>query len=450
MATITTNGKTTPSVSKVTNDGYKSVYNFADEYAPDTMSEVAKIWDGTADMTGFLATFANEQGIASDLHYWAEETKFRVYETAVARATNVFTKANHNIRLNDVILVMDKAGNKTEQGIVTTIASNTFTASSYKGAAWTIGTSALTVIPIGSEFAKGTNGKEGSIKNRPDIYNTSLVIDKDSWQIPLSDVPRKTWLQAPDGKLFFTFSDENRAFGHFLSKLELKHIMGTKAESGSAAATAGFRGTEGLFQSIETKGSVASGSIGSVSDINDVTKHIEDVNGSIENVFFVTTDMANGIDDMLASLNKSYDAGTHWGSFDNGQKYLNLGFEGFTKGTYKYSYKTWKILKDAETFNPNNFGTDKINGIMMPIGMIGIPNGDNEAISGKTGTPIPYLTMLYKEGDGYSRKMETSYEGTGLPNVNTGNAPDYHKVNWRTERGLRAVGMLKWLMFKGA
>jgi hypothetical protein len=76
-----------------------------------------------------------------------------------------------------------------------------------------------------------------------------------------------------------------------------------------------------------------------------------DKQGAIEeNMLFLDRATALSIDNMLAGLNAPYGGGTSYGVFENSEDMaLNLGFNGFRRGSYDFYKTDWKYLNDSTT-----------------------------------------------------------------------------------------------------
>ena len=102
--------------------------------------------------------------------------------------------------------------------------------------------------------------------------------------------------------------------------------------------------------------------------------------------------------------------------------------------------------------NPDNFPEDKqVHGIMMPLGNIVAQTGYNGDLSGNTITArVPYITMLYKEMPGYSRKLVTTFHGSQrVPSQVGTDTNDLFGIDWLSEWGIRAMGLKRWIIFEG-
>lgn len=432
---------------KPTATNYKNLYNFTDQFFPHLKHELIKIW-GNQNITGFLETFSMEEELTADTTYWSEDARRRRVHTGVTRATNVFTSTGHSIRTNDYILVSDKAGNKIEFGLVTSRTDDTFTAAWEGGAAWTLGTSNLIVIAVGSEFKKGTAGKQEALTRELSIYSTSPVIMKDMYQENGSDIPNIAWVYDPAGNAYWYIMEEQEAMYRFLDACESQLILQSTYDTSSTLTTSGYKGTLGLFPAIRSRGNNFEGFIAAISDMDDIVKRFDKINGEQYNAMFLTTEHSLAIDDLLASINQ-YDANAqNYGIFRNEESkemIMKLGFKGFYRGGYQFWKQTWKFLKDATMYNPDNFGANvKCNGILVPMGMTSIRN----QIEGNAIESVPFLTLMYKGKPGYSRKLETHFHGSVLVPDAT-DTLDVYGIDWRTERCLRPCGMIRWMLFEG-
>ena len=139
-------------------------------------------------------------------------------------------------------------------------------------------------------------------------------------------------------------------------------------------------GHQGLFNAIETRGNLSSG----ITGVNAATDLAEfdailaefDKNGSIEeNMLFCNRATALAIDDMLASMNSYGAGGTSYGVFDNDEDMaLNLGFNGFRRGSYDFYKSDWKYLNQMDGrggINAMNT-VGAIRGVMVPAGVVSV------------------------------------------------------------------------------
>lgn len=432
---------------KATTGNYKNQYNFADQFFPDLKHELIKIW-GNQNLTGFLETFGMEQMLTADTTFWSEDNRLRRVHLGVTRATNIFTYVTHSIRLNDYIMISDKAGAKVEFGIVTAVTDDTFTAKNDAAAAWTVATTDLLIISVGSEFKKGTEGKAKALTKEVSIYSTSPTIKKDMYEETGSNIPNVAWIYDTGNNPYWYIPEEQDAMYRFLDANESQMVLLNEIDAASGLVTDGYKGTKGLFPAIRERGNNFQGKLSSVSDFDSIVKRFDKVNGQQYNAMFLTTDHSLTIDDTLAAINQYTDNAANYGIFSNAdqEKIMNLGFKGFRRAGYEFYKQTWKFLKDATMYNPDNFAAAKqVHGIMLPLGQTGVKN----TIEGNPIEQVPFLTIMYKGKNGYSRKLVTNFHGSQLVPDAT-DTRDVYGIDWLSESCLRPAGMIRWMIFEGA
>lgn len=433
---------------KATTGNYQNLYNFADQFFPHLKHELIAIW-GNQNLTGFLETFAMEETLNADTTYWSEDGRRRRMHTGVTRATNVFTLNGHSIRVNDYIYVSDITGTTLNYGLVTATTTNTFTANNQDAAAWTVGTSGLRVVAIGSEFQKGTSGKAAALTREVSIYSTSPVIKKDMYEEIGSNIPNVAWIYDPNNNPYWYIREEQESMFRFLDACEAQMILQNTLNTNSALVAAGYKGTQGLFPAIRARGNNFQGFISTIDEMDEIVTRFDKINGEQYNGMFLSTPHSLQIDDTLSEINQ-YDANAaNYGIFGNDESksmIMNLGFKGFYRGGYEFYKQTWKFLKDATMFNPDNFDASNRNhGILVPLGQTAIRNEiENNMID-----YVPFLTMLYKGKPGYSRKLVTTFHGSQLVPDAT-DTRDVYGINWLTESCLRPAGMIRWMIFEGS
>ncbi len=436
---------------QLTQQNYRNVYDYTHQYLPHAMSKIVQKFNDQS-ILGFLDTMAYEEALDSDLAIWGEEGRLHKLHTGVARAALVFTSNGHSVRVGDKVRVNAPGTAGVELGIVTARNTNTFTAAPQNAAAWSVGTTGLNVRVYGTEFRKGTDGQVGSLTRNFQRQETSPIIQKAVFRIDGSDIPNIAWLHDPQGNPYWYIKDEMDEYRRFLNNIEYTLMLDELIAEASTLTT--LKGTQGLWDSIESRGNVFNGQIASLDDIDNIVLRIEQAGGSRSNGMWLTTNHILAIDRVLAD-NLGYDAATfNFGVFgmDGAKdKVLNLGFKGYKRGTYEFHYMGWGIFQEQTAHNPLNFAAaDRIHGILGPIGQtkVNMERGFDQ----KEGSHnVGYLTQLYKgkRDGGYSRKMETFFNGASMTPIANGTG-DYHETHWTTERALMAAAMNKWMIFEGA
>lgn len=427
---------------------YKDLYDFADQYFPSLKSDLINQY-GNQTIRGFLDKYSMREGISADRQYYGMEGRRRNVLTGVTRAADVFTKAAHTIRPNEVFIVTDITGKKYDLGICLPDGydAGTFTAKPYNASDWTVGTSDLRIIASGTEFQKGSPGMTRALTREIQIGSTSLIIGKDMYEINGSDACNITWLKSPDGNAFWFSEEVEEAKQRWLDWMEMQAFVGIKSVDGSGAKTAGFRGVEGVFDQIRGGGNSFEGLISGTTDVESIIKRLDRVNGEKYNMMYLSTEASLEIDKWMANVGVN---GPTWGYFDNSTEIIKFGFDGFQMGGYEFYKSTWKMLKDPTALNPENFAPEnQIHGIMVPLGNTSIKTGYNGDLSGEAYTQsAPYITKLFKEMPGYSRELVTHFHGSQMVPDST-DTTDVFGINWLSEWGIRCVGLKKWTIFEG-
>ncbi|MCP4613915.1 MAG: hypothetical protein GY845_34940, partial [Planctomycetes bacterium] len=338
----------------------------------------------------------------SDLIKWAEQGRLHTKYTdvglvaVVAQPSATFT-VNDNltpagstagalgtpsiaIRKGQTVMVVKNDGSGSNKGIVTAVpTANTFTVAFYEAGGFTggsgVGSADVSVFIYGSEFKKGTVGMEGSLEADDIILDNSPIILKDKYAVSGSDMAQIGWIEVTtengaNGYLWYLKSEHETRL-RFDDYLETAMIEAVPAEAGSGAIGQSFKGSEGIFYSVENRGNVWSGGNPvALADFDAIISRL-DKQGSIEeNVIFLDRQFGFDIDDMLAAQNSYGAGGTSYGLFDNDEEMaLNLGFTGFRRG-YDFYKSDWKYLNDPTMRGglPTGAGSGRVNGLLVPAG----------------------------------------------------------------------------------
>ncbi len=425
----------TPSAEPmVLSTNYITNFDFTGTELPDTYSENFEIY-GNRSIASFLRSASAELPSSSDLIKWSEEGRLHTKYTGVTRTAKVFTQAGHNFRLKQTVIISD--GSVIEKGIISAKTATTFTVEPFAAAGFTIGTTALSVFVYGSEFAKGTYGMDGSLEAARSVHETNPIIIKDSYEVNGSDMTQIGWVEVSSengatGYLWYLKSQHETRL-RFDDYLEMSMVEGVPAETGSDAATAGAKGTKGLFYEVGTRGNLFSGVMSDQADFDEVLKRLDKQGSILENMFFSNRDQNLAIDDFLASKNSYGTGGTSYGAFQNSEDMaLNLGFKGFHRGSYEFYKTDWKYLNDASTRGDLE-GDGKVNAII-------VPSGTKTVYDEVLGQKIrqPFLHVKYRKSQTEDRKYKTGITG-GAGGANTSTL-DAMKVDFLSERALVVIG----------
>jgi len=459
--------------------------DWGQQYVPDLIEQEAEVF-GNRTISGFLSQVGAEESMSSDQVIWSEQGRLHLsyigkYDTNECTFTfgtdidgNSIASGEHGVRINDMVIVATAEG--TIKCLVTATSATVATCEPYEVATVDAATAFsdtgvpaannATLLVIGSEFIKGTQGQGGTssattgygtVKPTHQSFTNKPIIMKDYYEISGSDASQIGWVEitgeaGQSGYLWY-LKAEGETRSRFADYLEMTMLEAVKGVTGNSnidghaatgtsqfpAADAPF-GTEGLFAAIETRGNITTG----VTGVNPATDLAEfdailaefDSQGAIEeNMVFVNRATALAIDDMLASMNSYGAGGTSYGVFDNSEDMaLNLGFSGFRRGSYDFYKSDWKYLNDGGTRGAINARatTDAVRGVFAPAGVSSVYD---EAL-GKN-LKRPFLHVRYRASQTDNRYMKTWI--TGSVGAETSEL-DAMRVNYLTERCLVTQG----------
>ena len=435
-----------------TSSNYRTAYDLTHQYAPDLAPELFRI-RSRGSLNGFLSANAQEEGVTADRFYWGEEGERHPILTGLARSGNVLTSVAHPIRLGIKVMIQNATDNAWCLARVSAVAANTFTCLPYGDADladYFSETTAFSVFTVGSEWLKGSNGQQSSLELDLDIKSNKLIIETDTYKNNNSDLSSRAWLHI-DGNYYWVDAQFEETTQRFMDELEISMLTSETTDAGSAM-TGTYEGTEGYFQAIRNRGITHTGVINTTAEWEIVIKTLDKVHAEDTYIGYLSRTQSLTIDKWLASLSAYYaSTGTNYGAFSNSgidgkEMSMQMGFSGFSWGDYSFMKQTWNVLKD-----PTKFGNDigmaasgTVNGVFFPHGNTSV----SDPISGAAAKKVPYLTLMYKEMPGYSRKLESFFIGSGRIATATTDG-DYLKLNLRSERALRVVGARKHMIIPG-
>lgn len=430
-------------------------FDFTNQYLPD-LAEQEFARYGDRSIASFLRQQGAEMPSTSDLIKWTEEgrlhTKYaNVTSAAAANAdTAVLTVADSgvtacNFRVGQTVFISKNASNLSNRAIVTAVSGLTFTVAYYEANGQTFAAAdVVTCFVYGSEFRKGTNGMEGSLEAQVDIFEVSPIIIKDKYQISGSDMAQIGWVEVEtdngSGYLWYLKS-KSETRKRYEDYLEMSMVEGVPADAASGAVAASYKGTEGLFYTIDQRGNTWSGGVPDSTENFDTILNRLDAQGAIaENTLFINRAFTLAVDDMLASMNSYGVNGTSYGLFDNDESMaLNLGFTGFRRGSYDFYKTDWKYLNDA-TLRGGLVG-GKINGVLAPAGTMNV----YDQIESKK-MARPFLHVRYRKSETEDRRYKSwLVGGAGGASNSDLDAMDIHFLS---ERALCTLGANNFFLFK--
>jgi hypothetical protein len=288
---------------------------------------------------------------------------------------------------------------------------------------------------------------DGSLEADDEIFETSPIILKDKYGISGSDMAQIGWIEVTtengaNGYLWYLKSEhETRLrFDDYLETAMIEATPAAGTATGSAAQL-GFKGSEGIFYTVEDRGNVwAGGNPASLADFDNIIRRL-DKQGSIEeNVIFLNREFGFDIDDMLAAQNSYGAGGTSYGLFDNDKDMaLNLGFTGFRRG-YDFYKTDWKYLNDP-TMRGGLTGAGAVNGLLVPAGSTTV----YDQVLGKN-AKRPFLHVRYRASETEDRRYKTWITGSAGGAMNSD--LDAMEVHFLSERAVCTLGANNFFIFK--
>ena len=274
---------------------------WAQQYLPDLMEQEAEVF-GPRTISGFLSQVGAEESMTADQVVWSEQGRLHLsYIATMSHVTQkvdttaggtitivsdidgrtgtaVYSDNDHGIRVNDILLMAD--ANTTTQGVVTAVDGTSgrisvgfYGANTASAAGITATTaSALRVLVVGSEYAKGADGRTGQNEPQFTSFTNKPIILKDYYEISGSDASRIGWVETSTeegagGYLWYlkAEADTRARFTDYLEMAMLESVKGSNSTvvdtSLGAGSDAGV-GTQGLFAAIEDRGNLTSGITG--------------------------------------------------------------------------------------------------------------------------------------------------------------------------------------------
>ena len=468
---------------------------WAQQYLPDLMEKEAEVF-GNRTISGFLSQVGAEESMTSDQVIWTEQGRLHISVKGTlntgnsvftvtsdidgnnAGTTNVFTLANHGVRLNDIVLVA--VAGRVIRAHVTKVDGVEITAQPFNvehfdddSSIATASATAATLLVIGSEFKKGVTGQNSygsgtgstrTVKPTHVSFTNKPIIMKDAYEISGSDASQIGWVEisgeaGQSGYLWY-LKAEGDTRSRFTDYLEMTMVEAEKTAATSHIVDAGGTndtdyaalgansGTEGLFAAIESRGNVTTGITGvnaatDLAEFDAILAEFDNQGAIEENMLFVNRATSLAIDDMLASMNSYGAGGTSYGVFDNSEDMaLNLGFSGFRRGSYDFYKSDFRYLNDKATRGGINDAspTNAIRGIMIPAGTSSVYDQTVGASMRR-----PFLHVRFRASQTDDRRMKTWV--TGSVGAAT-SALDIMQLHFLTERCLITQGANNFMLMK--
>jgi len=474
MAIAPTFGSIVPSQSQqLLQSNYLQFNNgtndFAQQYLPEIYEQEVERY-GNRTLSGFLRMVGAEMPMTSDQVIWSEQNRLHVaYDGCTNDGANgigiqVGAGVVNVISPGQTIVLLDPAGLELKAVVTQSNPTNgdllvaPYTAATTAALADT----GLKIFVYGSEFSKGsqttnwsgvagninTLGENISIDPTFTQFSNSPVIIRSNYTINGSDMAQIGWVEVAtedgtSGYLWYLKAESETRL-RFEDYLEMSVVEGELAAVGSAATTAGFKGTQGLFAAIADRGNVETNlDTTNLTDFDNILKNLDTQGAIEENMLFLDRGTSLGIDDMLAGVSAGAQGGTAYGLFENSEEMaLNLGFSGFRRGSYDFYKTDWKYLNDASTRGAID-GVSTIEGVLVPAGTSTV----YDQILG-TNIRRPFLHVRYRASQTEDRRMKSWLTGSAGGAFTS--SLDAMDVNFLSERCLVVQAANNFVLFKGA
>jgi hypothetical protein len=458
---------------------------FAQQYLPEIYEQEVERY-GNRTLSGFLRMVGAEMPMTSDQVIWSEQNRLHIaYEGCTNDGAGVIgiqvgAEVKNVISVNQTVVLLDDTGQELT-GVVTAsnLTTGAVTVAPYS-AADTSGIAATNIkmFVYGSEYSKGSSTPnntsatvaDGYVSVEPSFtqFSNSPVIIRNKYVVSGSDTAQIGWVEVATedgtGGYLWYLKAESETRLRFEDYLEMAMVEGEKAveDTGggtpSAATAAGFKGTEGLFAAIQSRGNVeagfnaAAGQVPSqaLAEFDGILRNLDTQGAIEENMLFLNRETSLNFDDMLAAVNAAYSGGTSFGIFENSEDMaLNLGFSGFRRGSYDFYKTDWKYLNDAstrggiETAPVVGYGVSAIDGVLIPAGTSTV----YDQILG-TNIRRPFLHVRYRASQTDDRRMKSWLTGS-VGGAFTSDL-DAMEVNFLSERCLCVQGANNFVLFTAA
>ena len=470
--------------------------DWGQQYLPDLMEKEAEVF-GNRTVSGFLEMVGAEEPMSSDQVVWSEQGRLHLHfkgncnYTAGTPDTFVFTIVQDidgntmygstaaGVRKGDLVVLSDADSNV--KGYVNAVATATVGGETVTQATGVllskaltgmvdVGTADLTMVTnmfvFGSEYSKGTTGRTEALKPQFKSYGNKPVIIKDMYEVSGSDAAQIGWVEVTgedgqNGYMWYLKSagDTRSRFSDYCEMVLVEHeLTDANADGTTTDHLTGYgtnttiEGTEGLFAALRSRGNVYNGLLDTAAtswsddnmldDFDQILKQL-DTQGAIEEyMMFCNRDLSLAIDEMLAGQSAYGAGGTSYGVFDNSEDMaLNLGFNGFRRGSYDFYKTDWKYLNDVATRGGMLDVENHIRGVMVPAGVTSVYDQN----LGKN-LKRPFLHVRYRTSQMEDRRFKTWT--TGSVGAAT-NDIDAMRMNFLTERCLVTQGANNFVLLEG-
>ena len=446
---------------------------FAQQYLPEIYEQEVERY-GNRTLSGFLRMVGAEMPMSSDQVIWSEQNRLHISYTDVTNdQVNTLTipvsaTVRNVISVGSTIVAIDKLGAELKCVVTASnLSTGALTVAPYTAATTaTLAVDDIKVFVYGSEYGKGSttpnysaSQTDGYVSVDPDFtqFSNSPIIIRNKYVVSGSDMAQIGWVEVAtedgtSGYLWYLKAESETRL-RFEDYLEMSVVEGEKASATGAgsASAAGYKGTEGLFAAIKSRGNEEAGfnaAANALGEFDAILKNLDTQGAIEENMLFLNRQTSLGFDDMLAGLNGgNAGAGSAYGIFENSEDMaLNLGFSGFRRGSYDFYKTDWKYLNDASTRG----GVTEAAAVAAPVAAIDgvlVPAGTSTVYDQVLGTNIrrPFLHVRYRASQADDRRMKQWLTGSA-GGAYTSDL-DAMEVNFLSERCLCVQGANNFVLF---
>jgi len=391
-----------------TSANYITLYDYAMKYSPELIPQL-HFANGKGRITGLLSMIGNEGSYASDKIQHAEFQRLHNKIKNVAVSGNTFTcPVAHNLRPNMIVVVSD--GVKELKVIVDSVTSATvFVGLNTKAGAFGFTGNVDIAADFSNTWNKGTGTFEKGRVWDVKIYENYSQTIKEVYSVPESDMAHTTWIQTPDGPMWYNRELEatNALFDNIV---ELTFLFGERMEAGSAAALAGHNpGMKGVVQQVEERGNVGNDYIQTLADLRAIASRIKKQSNDFpkEYVFYCDNKQMNYFQDLCGTVSPSNVGVTNFGNFDNKDGMgLYISFDFSKVSGIKFHFTDWEVLNDPTLLSDGKFDTTGIAYLGIPMGKTKTRNAETQESEDK-----PYLSFRYRRAGIVDRKRKVKIFG---------------------------------------
>ena len=489
-------GVTPRPVKELAWDNYLNIddLKFDQQFLPEVYEKEIERF-GNRTISGFLRMVGAEMPMASDVVTWVEQGRLHIAYSDVSTDTTTnatiitMSSTDHLVSPGNTVVLASNDGLTTQKLYVTGFGAtndilNVVAYGSSAAGAVTIdsaGAANLKLFVYGSEYGKGSKDVGASIEANSSFFSNKPIILRDKYSVYGSNVAQIGWIEvtteAGTGGYLWYLKSEHESRLRFQDYLEMSMVEAEKSTQtdgtdrpitpASLGTNAGAQitGTEGLFAAIEDRGNVftgldlGNGAYGApvivgggasaavdyvqnngLGEFDSILQQLDTQGAIEENMLFLDRATALGFDNMLAGLNAPYGGGTSYGVFENSEDMaLNLGFNGFRRGSYDFYKTDWKYLNDSAT-----------RGLVGDVEGVLVPAGVSTVYDQQLGTNIqrPFLHVRYRASEADDRRMKSWI--TGSVGGNYTSDEDAMNVHFLSERALCVQGANNFVIFKAS